>query len=73
LLVGLTIRFAAAGAIHVWGRSKQAKKPLWEEMKQDAAQKDRSVFKGTLMVVAIYSVVFVALFSVSSWSILRDT
>jgi hypothetical protein len=73
LLVGLTIRWAAAGAIHVSERSKQAKKPLWKEMKQQAAQKGLSIFKSTSMFVAVFLVVFAALFSLSSWTILRNT
>jgi hypothetical protein len=69
-LVGLTIRWIAAGAIHVSERSKQAKKPLSKSMKQEAAQKDLSIFKSTKMLVAVFFVVFTALFSLSSWTIL---
>jgi hypothetical protein len=72
LLVGLTIRWAAAGAIHVSERAKQAKKPLWKEIKQQAAQKGLSIFKSTGMAVVMFVFVLAALFSVASWSILRS-
>jgi hypothetical protein len=72
LLVGLTIRWAAAGAIHVSERSKQAKKPLWKEVKQQTAQKGLSIFKSTGMLVVVFVVVFTALFSLASWTILRS-
>jgi hypothetical protein len=71
LLVGLTIRWVAAGAIHVSERSKQAKKPLLKEMKHEAGQNDLSIFKSTRMFVAVFFVVFAALFSLSSWTIVR--
>jgi hypothetical protein len=71
LLVGLTIRWVAAGTIHVSERSKQAKKPLLKEMKHEAGQNDLSIFKSTRMFVAVFFVVFAALFSLSSWTIVR--
>jgi hypothetical protein len=73
LLVGLTIRWAAAGAIHVSERPKQAKKPLWKEIKQQTTQKGLSVYKSTGMIVVVFVAVLAALFSLASWSILRST
>jgi hypothetical protein len=72
LLVGLTIRWAAVGAIHVSERSKQAKKPLWTEIKQQTAQKGLSIFKSTGMLVVVFIFVLAALFSLASWTILSS-
>jgi hypothetical protein len=72
LLAGLTIRWVAAGAIHVSERSKQAKKPFLKEMKQQAVGENFSIFKSTRMYMAVFVVVFAALFSLSSWTILRN-
>jgi len=61
LFVGLTVRVAAFGAIHVSGRSQQAKRPLREEL----ASSDRAK-----IVLVCYSVVLIVFFSIACATIL---
>ena len=65
ILVGLTIRFAAAGALHVCNRSKQAKHSMMDELR--AVQ---PMYKNPILWwVGFFMAFFVLLFSLSVWLI----
>jgi hypothetical protein len=63
ILIGLTVRYLAIGAMHACFRAQQAKKPLIY-----AAKRDRSV----AMYMILYCIGFIALFSVTTWLFIRD-
>jgi len=64
ILVGITIRFLAAGVIHVSDRSKQAKKPLQDQLKTQ---------KRAVCMLVVFLFVFQVLFILACWLILRDS
>ena len=63
ILIGLTVRYVAIGAMHACFRAQQAKKPLMYVMKRD-----RSV----AIITILYCFGFAALFSVTTWLFIRD-
>jgi hypothetical protein len=64
--VGVTVRFLAAGAIHAFYRSKQARKPYVSDLLQ------RPLFKNRVFLTfIIYMITFLCLFGVTSWFMLR--
>jgi hypothetical protein len=62
-LVGFTIRYAAAGAMHGFQRAQQTKKPLVCVMIED---------KKVLAMVVIYMVILCGLFIVTTWLFVHD-
>ena len=66
LFVGITIRFLAGGVIHISDRSKQAKKPLWNDL-MEPKEGIR-----TKKVLGIYLLVLLLLFILSCWLILAN-
>jgi hypothetical protein len=46
-MVGLTVRYLAAGLIHVSDRGKQAKKSLWEELQTKPSWNDNPILRST--------------------------
>ena len=66
--VGLTIRVAAGGLIHVVGRSQQAKKPFLSLISEELRTRGP---KTTTLVFVCYFLVLLGLITVSSWLILR--
>ena len=68
LMVGLTIRIAAGGLIHVVGRAQQAKRPFFSEIRRELSSNER---KTTLFSCALYCIVLLGSIAVSSWLILR--
>jgi hypothetical protein len=64
ILAGLVIRWGAGGAIHVVGRSKQAKRPF----REDIRQRKRFAYW-----VAAYFVIFFTLFGIACWQIVAPT
>jgi hypothetical protein len=63
ILIGFTIRFAAAGAMHGFQRAQQTKRPLMWVMKAD-----KTVFATVIM----YMVILCGLFIVTTWLFVRD-
>lgn len=63
--VGLTVRYLAAGVIHVSYRSKQAKKPLFSTIFQQPLTKNRGFWE---FVVYVLGTILLILFT--SWTIL---
>lgn len=68
VFVGLTLRWLAAGLLHVAGRSKQAKRSL----RQELASREGVEFRHFFLGVAGYLAVLVLLFALASWLILRE-
>ena len=62
IFVGLFVRFLGAGLIHVCGRSKQAKKPLREDMKKDTSLR---------YTILAYVTALLTLFAITCWMILN--
>ena len=60
LAVGITVRYVAAGLIHVSGRGKQARKPLTEELRSKSFRENP-----VAQSVVIYFVGFFALFVIT--------
>ena len=69
IVVGLTIRVMAGGLIHVVGRSQQAKKSFFVQMKEEL--KSPGPKTGTL-VFTLYLIILMALITTSSWLVLRQ-
>jgi type IV secretory pathway TrbD component len=63
VLVGITVRFAALGAMHGFSRAQQTKKPLLYTMRRD---------NSLAVSVVVYSVVLAALFGVTTWLMVRE-
>mmetsp|Transcript_8154 Transcript_8154/g.8965 ORF Transcript_8154/g.8965 Transcript_8154/m.8965 type:complete len:99 (+) Transcript_8154:194-490(+) len=63
VLVGFCVRLIGAGLIHVSGRSKQAKKPLREDMKKSPR---------LCYIILGYVVVLLALLGITCWVILKE-
>ena len=63
ILVGITVRYVAFGAMHGLFRAQQTKKPLRVVMQQD---------KRTFFFVIAYVIIFLALFVLATWTFLRD-
>jgi hypothetical protein len=70
VMVGLTIRIAAGGLIHVVGRSQQAKRSLASEIMREFRSNER---KTAFLSCVLYMLVLMASIVVSSWLILRKT
>lgn len=68
IVVGITIRVLAGGLIHVVGRSQQAKKSFFVQIKDELQAPGP---KTSTMVFCLYTIVLIALISASSWLILR--
>jgi hypothetical protein len=64
--VGVTVRFLAAGAIHAFYRSKQARKPFVSDLLQRPLAKNRD-----FLTFVTYMITFVCLFGFTSWFIVR--
>lgn len=62
-IVGVLIRWVAAGAIHVSDRSKQAKKPLFHTLNER---------KTRYLVLGFYYLVLIGLFGAASFLFLRE-
>mmetsp|Transcript_10771 Transcript_10771/g.22367 ORF Transcript_10771/g.22367 Transcript_10771/m.22367 type:complete len:602 (-) Transcript_10771:246-2051(-) len=63
ILIGITVRYVAIGAMHACFRAQQAKKPLLH-----VARRNRSV----ALIMVLYFLGFVLLFSVTTWLFIRD-
>lgn len=65
LFVGMTIRYLALGALHTFDRSKQAKRPLMDELK-DEMNGPKAFYEGPLFrSVCIYVFVLLVLIIIS--------
>ena len=62
IFVGISVRFAAFGAMHAFQRAQQTKKPLFQVM-----QKDTRV----VLMVATYALIFSGLLVFTTWTMLR--
>lgn len=62
VFAGFFVRMLGAGAIHLAGRHKQIKKPLWHEIRKS---------KRVGLIVLLYIEIMAILFGVTSWLILR--
>jgi hypothetical protein len=63
ILIGITVRYGAALAMHGFQRAQQTKKPLTYEIRQH---------RGVAMQVVIYLIVLLALIGFTSWAFVRD-
>ncbi|KAG7372253.1 ABC transporter [Nitzschia inconspicua] len=63
LLIGLTIRYLAVGAMHAMYRGQQTKKPLFNEMRKK---------KRVAIAVTFYCLGFAVLFTLTTWLFIRD-
>ena len=70
-LVGLAVRLLASGIIHASGRSMQAKRPLQEVLRHELESKQVTVLKSTWLPLTVFLAVFISLFGLSAWAILR--
>lgn len=65
-MVGLTVRFLAAGTLHISDRAKQAKKSLWNDLKVRPLSRNPS-----LRALCLFLLCWISLFSLTSWLIVR--
>ena len=63
ILIGITVRYVAIGAMHACFRAEQAKKPLLY-----VARRNRSV----AVMMSLYCIGFIGLFSITTWLFIRD-
>lgn len=63
ILIGITVRYLAIGAMHAFYRGQQTKKSLWFVMRKSVR---------VAIAVLVYFLVFAGLFFVTTWTFLRD-
>ncbi|CAB9504093.1 Putative white-brown complex homolog protein 30 [Seminavis robusta] len=69
IMVGVTIRIAAGGLIHVVGRSQQAKRSFSAEIKAEIKSNGP---KTTTFTFVLYMIVLLASITISTWLLLRQ-